>query len=93
MNHLIHNSSCDITPLPYDITADTGNPKFASLYFNQTNCGLIFLKQKSRQIKPKFINCEKKNCSICRNKTLAISKNDISCAFFDPSGIYFIISY
>ncbi|GBC04286.1 hypothetical protein RclHR1_00560013 [Rhizophagus clarus] len=61
------------------------NPKFISLYSTQkTNYGPIFLKQKSKKIKTKIINCKKKSCYICKNKTLLISENNVKCVFFDP---------
>ncbi|GBC01721.1 hypothetical protein RclHR1_04300003 [Rhizophagus clarus] len=65
-------------------------PKYISLYLsknNSDNYKPIFLKQKNKQIKVKYIDCRcKQTCFICQNKTLKISKNEnnIDCILFDP---------
>ncbi|GBB92915.1 hypothetical protein RclHR1_20810002 [Rhizophagus clarus] len=61
------------------------NPKFISLYSTQkTNYGPIFLKQKSKKIKTKIVNCKNRACFVCKNKTLIISRDNVKCVFFDP---------
>jgi hypothetical protein len=69
---------------PY-IDFNNTNPKFISLYSTKRiNYGPIFLKQNSKKIKPKIINCKNRNCPICKNETIIISKDSIKCVFFGP---------
>ncbi|RIA91140.1 hypothetical protein C1645_848209 [Glomus cerebriforme] len=59
-------------------------PKYISLYSEgKSHCGPIFPKQKSEQIKIKYLKCLncKKSCSICKKK---VSTKNIECKFFDP---------
>ncbi|RIA88010.1 hypothetical protein C1645_853340 [Glomus cerebriforme] len=66
------------------------NPKCISLYLtkndNYNNYKPIFLDQKIKQIKIKYVDCNcKKTCFICKNKTVRISKdeNNAECIFFE----------
>ncbi|CAB4376495.1 unnamed protein product [Rhizophagus irregularis] len=65
-------------------------PKYISLYLlknDNDNYKPIFLKQKNKQIKVKYVDCGcKQTCYVCQNKTLKISKNEknIDCILFDP---------
>src|SRR5207247_858033 len=59
-------------------------PKYISLYSaGKNHCGPFFLKQKSEQIKIKYLNCKKSDCDICKNK-VKVSEKNLECKFFDP---------
>uniref|UniRef100_U9T872 MACPF domain-containing protein n=1 Tax=Rhizophagus irregularis (strain DAOM 181602 / DAOM 197198 / MUCL 43194) TaxID=747089 RepID=U9T872_RHIID len=68
-------------------------PKFISLYSTENNFVPIFLKQKTREIKIKYINinyCNQDNCicNICENKKkFKKLENNLKYAFFDPKRI------
>ncbi|CAI2167536.1 10077_t:CDS:2, partial [Funneliformis geosporum] len=71
---------------PYiEFCKDSLKPKYVSLCSMEENKnGPIFLKQTIYKIRIKDINCKSKDCIICINKPLKISKEDFSCYFFDP---------
>ncbi|CAB4446886.1 unnamed protein product [Rhizophagus irregularis] len=61
-------------------------PKFISLYSTENIYVPIFLKQKTCEIKIKYINvncCNQDNC-ICKNKKFKKLENNLKYAFFDP---------
>jgi hypothetical protein len=64
-------------------------PKYISLYSEESYCGPIFPKQKIGQVKIKYPECVKENCPICKNKKLSIE--NIDCKFFDPYTRYLIL--
>ncbi|CAB4426482.1 unnamed protein product [Rhizophagus irregularis] len=62
------------------------NPKYVSLCLSKDNYKPFFLKQKTEQIKLKYVDCNcGKTCFVCTNKTLGISKseNDIECIIYN----------
>jgi hypothetical protein len=64
-------------------------PKFISLYSSGENeCGPIFLKQKTSEIKIKYINvdCNQNNC-ICKSKNFMKLKNNLKYGFLDPKNL------
>ncbi len=77
IRNLITKSSTECDPL---------KPKYISLYSTgENNCGPVFLKQKSKEVKIKYVNvsCNKVDC-ICKNGTLK-KINNLEYAFFDPN--------
>ncbi|CAB4432223.1 unnamed protein product [Rhizophagus irregularis] len=68
------------------------NLDFNSIYINlvftnESYYHPICLKQKSNQIKIKYLRCIKSDCYTCKNNTyntLNISEEDIRCVYFDP---------
>jgi hypothetical protein len=64
------------------------NPKFISLYSTKNKYGPIFLKQKTNEIKIKYIdvNCKQDDC-ICKSnkfKKFKILEDNLKYAFLDP---------
>ena len=69
-------------------TSNSLKPKFISLYSTgEDNCSPIFLKQKLKGVKVKYItshnNCNKGYC-ICKS-TKILKENEIEYAFYDPN--------
>ncbi|CAG8681669.1 12335_t:CDS:1 [Funneliformis mosseae] len=70
---------------PYINHNNKPDVRFISLYSTKKSSGPAFLKQDSKKISIKYINCNCKTCSICkRDKKLKRSENNIECAFFNP---------
>ncbi|GBB84212.1 hypothetical protein RclHR1_10830003 [Rhizophagus clarus] len=69
------------------LNTNSVNPKCVSLILSKNNnYHPFFSSQKTDQIKIKYLDCNcKKTCSICKNKTIRISKteNNVECILFD----------
>jgi hypothetical protein len=64
-------------------------PRFISLYSTENIYVPIFLRQKTYEIKIKYINincCNQDNC-ICKNKKFKKLGNDLKYVFFDPKDL------
>ncbi|RGB35220.1 hypothetical protein C1646_742394 [Rhizophagus diaphanus] len=59
------------------------NPKYISIFYTSKNCGPVLFKQKKKEIKLEYVECECKSCSICKDIDNSYkSSTDVKCAYF-----------